>query len=274
VLFRVSHYSRYDYDVPVSLGAHRVRLLPRNLNQVVYRADVFVDPLPMAIRDEIDPSGNLQRVVEFNGSTRHLEVRTSLEVEVVGPPNLAHSLPGLPWSPPGAELAEFYSEVRQPSVVAYAQNLLSQSGPDPIAFLDHLTGTLFLSFHRHIRHTGAARTPEETLALRSGACRDLTVLFVAICQSLGLAARFVSGYQARSQTPDGERHLHAWAEVFLGQLGWRGFDPTHGERATDGHLALHAGANQASTMPIEGGFLFAGPKVNSTLTYSVRINTT
>jgi transglutaminase-like putative cysteine protease len=98
-------------------------------------------------------------------------------------------------------------------------------------------------------------------------------LFLAACRCQGLAARFVSGYQAQAQTPDGQRHLHAWAEVFLPGAGFHGWDPMHGVRVGAGHVALCAAPDQAATMPIEGGFFFQGATVNSTLDHSVRIST-
>ena len=80
------------------------------------------------------------------------------------------------------------------------------------------------------------------------------MLFLAACRSLGLPARFVSGYQAHAETPDGRRHLHAWAQARLPGLGWRGYDPTHGLAVADGHVALCAAPEQGATMPVEGGY--------------------
>lgn len=271
--FRVSHDSRYDYDVPVSLGSHQLRLLPRAANTFIAHVEVFVDPLPSGWHDEIDALGNTVRHVYFTGTTRHLVVNTQLDVVVNQPTRLGQALPPLPWAPTSDGLDHFRAHEFEPRVLAFAQELMAVSGPDPMAWLDHVSHELFARFDRHVRPTGAARTATETLILGSGACRDLSVLFLALCRSQGLAARFVSGYQARAQTPDGQRHLHAWAEVFLGSAGWRGWDPMHGVRVEDGHLALCAAANQAATMPIEGGFSFIGSVVNSTLTHSVRIGT-
>ncbi len=121
--------------------------------------------------------------------------------------------------------------------------------------LERLNWTLFTRTDRHIRAAGAAQAPTHTLATGRGACRDLTVLFMAACPSLGIAARFVSGYQAHAETPNGRRHLRAWAEVFLPGSGWEGFDPMHGFRVTDGHVALCAAPDQAATMPVEGGIM-------------------
>lgn len=273
VRFRVSHDSRYDYDVPVTLGLHRLRLLPRTFNNTARHLNVFVDPMPVTWQDQTDQFGNTVRHVHFSGTTSHLTVNTQLDVTVNAPPPVNYSLPPLPWAPTFDELAEFRAHDFEPRVLEYAQSLMVSSGAQPLAWLTHVTQTLFTRFDRHVRPTGDARTATETLTLGSGACRDLTVLFLALCRSQGLAARFVSGYQASAQTPDGQRHLHAWAEVHLGDAGWRGYDPMHGVAVEDGHLALHAGPTQAATMPIEGGFSFIGAVVNSTLTHSVRIGT-
>ena len=99
----------------------------------------------------------------------------------------------------------------------------------------------------------------------------MTALFCAACRSLGVPARFVSGYQAEADTPDGRRHLHAWPEAFAPDLGWLGYDPTHGLDVSDGHVALCAAPDQARTMPVEGGYYGAG--VTSTLSYAIEIAT-
>lgn len=68
---------------------------------------------------------------------------------------------------------------------------------------------------------------------------------------------------------DGKRHLHAWPEVWIEGAGWRGYDPTHGARVTDGHVALCAAPGQAETMPLEGGYW---GEARSTLAYAIEIN--
>jgi len=99
--------------------------------------------------------------------------------------------------------------------------------------------------------------------LGHGVCRDATNLFLAACRSLGAPARFVSGYQANADTPDGRRRLHAWPEAFAAGLGWLGYDPTHGVKVSDGYVSLCAAPGQAATMPVEGGCHGGG--VTSTL---------
>ncbi len=102
-----------------------------------------------------------------------------------------------------------------------------------------------------IREHGAPRPGEDTLARKEGSCRDLTLLFIEACRSLGIAARFVSGYHAGA--PDqGPRYLHAWAEVYLPGAGWRGYDPSHGLAVAQQHVAIAAAATPQLAAPVSG----------------------
>jgi transglutaminase-like putative cysteine protease len=274
VQFRIQHESLYRYDVPVALGVHRVRLTPRPGPVQVGKRRLVVEPQPVAWYEEQDAYENPITRLEFSGTTERLSIVSEVELTTLLPPDLPSWLDPLPYAPPSVDPQAVYRGATfHPEVRRFADALVLEGRRDPVAFLDHLTRTLFSRIDRHIRPVGEARAAHETLALGSGACRDLTVLFLEVCRSQGLAARFVSGYQAQAQTPDGQRHLHAWAEVFLPGAGWRGWDATHGVRVTDGHVALCAAPHQAATMPIEGGFFFQGSTVNSTLDHSVRIST-
>jgi transglutaminase-like putative cysteine protease len=274
VLFRVQHESLYRYDVPVQLGSHTLRLTPRPGAVRVSARRIVVEPEPSTWSDGLDGFGNPITTVGFNGSTQSLRVASSFELDTFGPPPLAPLVVALPREWAGNDdLSPYLVGAAHPNVRRFAEELAGAVQREPVAFLDHLTSTLYGRIDRHIRPSGNAREAHETLALGSGACRDLTVLFLEVCRSQGLASRFVSGYQALAQTPDGQHHLHAWAEVHLPGAGWRGWDPTHGVRVIDGHVALCAAPHQAGTMPIEGGFFFQGATVNSTLDHSVRIAT-
>jgi transglutaminase-like putative cysteine protease len=278
VRFIVHHHTRYRYDVPVVLAPHVLRLTPRPNAYLMRTRTLVVTPEPVALRDELDAFGNLVAHVDFPSRSVHeLIIDSRFELETPDPPlPSAETLPLLPWSPstdpalipfgPGAGDGDA-------GVAAFARGVAAEVGHRPVAFLTHLCRTMYARADRHIRPTGAAQTPAETLASWRGACRDLTVLFLAAARSLGLAGRFASGYQAAAETPDGQRYLHAWPEVFLPGVGWRGWDPTHGVPVGEGHVALCAAPVQADTMPVTGGFYLDGPSVTSTLDFEVRIET-
>jgi transglutaminase-like putative cysteine protease len=85
----------------------------------------------------------------------------------------------------------------------------------------------------------------------------VSVLFMDACRTQGLAARFVSGYH-EGDPDEEEKHLHAWAEVYVPGGGWRGFDPALGLAVADRHVALAAAVSPAQTMPVCGTFRGTG----------------
>jgi len=270
--FSVHHETLYRYSEPVRLAPHLLRLNPRADGARVLTGSVTVEPAPAARHESTDRFGNRITHVSFEGLSDLLRIDSCFDLDIpTAAPWCDPGLPRLPWlASRRDELADYRPDCgHDVAVAAFAAALASESGWAALPFLDRLCQTLFTRLDRHIRLEGAAQAPAQTLASGRGACRDLTVLFMAACRSLGIAARFVSGYQAHADTPDGHRHLHAWPEVFLPGAGWRGFDPTHGTAVTDGHLALCAAPDQAATMPIEGSFY--GNGVTATLDYRVRI---
>lgn len=274
VRFSVRHQTLYRYTMPVKFAPHVLRLNPRADSGRLLSGSLTVDPKPAVRYDLTDRFGNRVTHVRFEGLWDCLRIESRFDLDVSSVEPLRDpGLPRLPWPcNPHGELPDYCRpDGHDAAVHAFAAGLASECKWAALPFLSHLAETLFTCVERQIRVEGCAQTPAHTLATGRGACRDVTVLFMAACRTLGIAARFVSGYQARASTPDGLRHLHAWPEVFLPGLGWRGFDPTHGEAVADGHVAVCAAPEQAGTMPVEGGF-YAG-HVRSTLDYCVEIQT-
>jgi transglutaminase-like putative cysteine protease len=267
--FSVRHRTLYRYSAPVRLGAHVLRLHPRQTGVTISRETLGIEPAPAARAVAIDRYGNRVTEVAFAGATDRLLIESRFELETAPAAPLANGLPALPWRARDEIWAEFGGEAG-PKARGFATELLARTGGDALAFLDALNADLFSRTQRRIRDSGYAQDPEETLASAKGACRDLAALFMACARSLGLPARFVSGYQAQAETPDGKRHLHAWPEVFLPGAGWRGYDPTHGCAVSQGHVALCAGPDQRATMPVEGGYY--GDGVGSTLSFDLEIS--
>lgn len=273
--FSVNHETCYRYSSPVTLSTHLLRFTPRHDAGQLLANELVIEPTPRLVREIADRWGNRIFEVTFNGPTDILRILSRFELDTRLQAKLpsGNEVPLLPWPPTsGNGVAAFVvSDATEPAVQAFAGEIAEASDWMAPAFLERLNRTLYDRIDRQIRTDGDAHSPVHTLATRQGACRDLAVLFMDACRSIGIASRFVSGYQAHHESKDGRRHLHAWPEAYLPGTGWLGFDPTHGKPVTDGHVALCAAPRQSATMPVEGGFYGAG--VTSTLSYEVRIDT-
>lgn len=280
VRFEGEHLTRFTYSAPVYVEPLTVRLRPRDdAAQRLIRFDVAVTPEPGGIAQATDVEGNTSIRLWFEGLTDVLEIHTSFAVEtmrsnpfdyVVRDPTVLR----VPVRYPEAERAAIRHYRRVPgdeTVVAFAREVLALTDANSASFLDALTHRIAREFTHVIRPSGDAYPPAVTLAERTGACRDLTVLFIEACRSVGIAARFVSGYQDPGDD-DAERELHAWAEVYLPGGGWRGYDPSAGIAVADRHVAVAAGPTPRDAAPTEG--TFRGDNATSQLETKISLNAT
>lgn len=267
--FSVRHETLYRYSAPVRLGRHLLRLTPRGDGATVLERRLVVEPEPVAIVEARDAFGNSVTTLEFAGETDLFRIDSVFVLDTVAPEAWAADGATVPRGLGSNGAGEVAGPPLDAAVRAFADEIAEKAEGRVGPFLRLLNRTLHERTRHHIRGGGSAQPPEVTLATAAGACRDTAVLFIAAARCVGLTARFVSGYQARAETADGGRHLHAWPEVWIEGVGWRGFDPTHGLDVEDGHVALAAAPDQAGTMPIEGGFW--GDGVTSTLAYRVEI---
>lgn len=275
--FEIDHITRYDYTAPVHLGEHLLRFLPLRLAvQHPGRCELTIDPAPTRSEEDLDPWGNRVQRVGFQGYTEHLEIRAHLEVETLGatvrPGPGDVCLPVAYGNEPSA-IAPYLAPLEDPANLdAFVEPLLASAAGDGLAFLAGLNRAIHGFYHRGVRLEGPPRTPAETLARGEGVCRDLAVLFMAACRQVGLAARFISGYQQGDGTR-ALRYLHAWAEVYLPDHGWLGYDPTHGAPVGEDHVAVAAAPSAEAVTPVEGGYNFKGETITSTLATEIRITT-
>jgi transglutaminase-like putative cysteine protease len=283
---RVQHETVYDYDAPVELAHHLAYLRPRSTEvQLVRQWSLSIDPAPdewialahpvadahaPASQLSVDPWGN-DRLV-FSHSTVHerLAVRCSFEAGLSEPSPL-DPLDSPPWEAvadslryhAGAvrtEAVEFtlpsHFAARDPALAAFAREAFT---PDrPLA-----EGALALMAQVHEQfdykplatHVGTRAT--EALAQRHGVCQDFAHVMIGACRSLGLAARYVSGYLL-TQPPPGQPRLvgadasHAWAAVWCPTQGWLALDPTNKVQAGMDHVTLAWGRDYADVAPLRG----------------------
>jgi transglutaminase-like putative cysteine protease len=274
----IRHTLRYVYERPVFLEPVTLRLTPRHdATQRVLRHDLRVTPEPQGAAWTIDPDGVDARVLWFAQEHAELTVVSDSLVETLrdNPFDALTTHAGsqtLPASYP-AHLAEALAPYTIGSddeqVRAWAADLAKQAGGDSQRFLVRMAEEIHSAFRITDRPDGDPFTPARTLETREGACRDVTMLFMAACRSQGIAARFVSGYSL-NHPPETTRHeLHAWAEAYLPGGGWRGYDPSLGLAVADGHIALASGPDHRLAAALTGSY--RGTGVHSTLAYEIEL---
>jgi transglutaminase-like putative cysteine protease len=256
----VTHATLYRYDAPVQPERHTLRLRPRSdASQRLLRYECEISPAPAGRSECLDNDGNVVLETWFHTPVEQLEVHSFCEVEtlrenpfdfvlpdVTLPPFLEEPLrsalsPYLTPAAGGVELFEF------------ARTTAERSAYQTIPFLTELNRALFDDFRHETREEGEPYAPAATLEARAGSCRDLAVLFCALCRGIGIAARFVSGYEREASFHE-RAYMHAWAEVYLPGGGWRGYDPSQGLAVSTSHVAVAAAADPRLAAPIAGSY--------------------
>ena len=266
------HVTHYKYDRLVTLGPQVVRLRPApHCRSKIVSYSLKIEPEGHFINWQQDPFANYQARLVFPEKTREFKVTVDLvaEMAVYNPFDFflepgAENFP-FKYEPLLAqELAPYLvTEPATPAVQAYLDGI-DRTECRTIDFLVALNTKLQGDIRYLIRMEPGVQTPEQTLTLASGSCRDSGWLLVQLLRHCGLAARFVSGYLIQLKPdvksldgPSGTEvdftDLHAWCEVYLPGAGWIGLDPTSGLLAGEGHIPLACTPQPSGAAPVEGG---------------------
>ncbi len=265
------HRTSYTFDRAVALSPHVIRLRPAPHARTPIRGFTLkVTPEKHFINWQQDPFGNWLARLVFPDKAHALtvDVEVIADLSVINPfdffvEDYADKYPFKYSEALGMELAP-YREITESG--ARLRDWVGMVDRTPKRIVDFLVAINQRVQHETkytVRLEPGVQSCEDTLALRSGSCRDSAWLLVQILRHLGLAARFVSGYLVQLRPdgkpldgPAGTEHdftdLHAWTEVYLPGAGWVGLDPTSGLFASEGHIPLAATPSPASAAPIEG----------------------
>ena len=271
----LTHTTEFTYDRLVTLTPQVVRLKPApHCRTPIKSYSLKIEPSEHFINWQQDPYNNYLARIIFPEPTRKFKVTVGLIAEMISINSFdffledyADNFPFLYEEGLKKELAPFL-ETREngPCLLSYIEKYLNKK----IRTVDFLV-SLNMDLQKHIgyviRLESGVQSPEETLTVTKGSCRDTAWLLVHILRNLGLAARFVSGYliqlTADTQSLDGPKgtdkdftDLHAWTEVYLPGAGWIGLDPTSGMLAGEGHIPLACSADPGQAAPTSGSFTF------------------
>jgi uncharacterized protein (DUF2126 family) len=269
---RIQHQTRYDYDEPAALGPHLLRLRPAHHARAhLLSYNLTVEPAGAELRWQHDPWGN--RVVRltfpegFKTTSLVLTVDAAFDIRPVNPFDffVDERCQRVPFAYPPEIRAELgpYLDAKAPGPLLGRWLAETPFEGYVTDFLVALNSRVAADVRYIIRDEPGVQSSEETLALRSGSCRDSALLLVDALRALGLAARFVSGYLVQltdeGNIPDLARgvstdvvDLHAWAEVYVPGAGWIGLDGTSGLLCNEGHIALACTASPEQASPVEG----------------------
>jgi transglutaminase-like putative cysteine protease len=263
---RVAHETTYRYEAPASGVIQTLRVTPRNhAGQYVvdWRIDISVD---CRLEQQEDAFGNIVHAFSIDGPVSELRVLVDGEVETQDTAGIVQG--AVERFPPSLFLRETVLTRADPAMADYAAqrpHLQSPPADGTLATLHRLLARLHDDIACDAELADAGRTAAEAFARRRGSCRDLTHIFIAVARSLGVPARYVSGYFRRiggvaASDPGEAGHdaVHAWAEAHVPDLGWVGFDPANGFCVTDQHVRVAIGLDHHGAAPIRGAHYGGG----------------
>lgn len=248
-LFQIRHATTYRYANPVRLGRHRLMFRPHDSHDLrLVEARLTMSPPSTATRWLHDVFGNSVALVDFDGTARELSFISEIRLEHFPSDLPAYALEDYARSYPFSYSAEEIPDLGRTVERHYpdpehhlddwVKERVAEVGSgglvETLPLLERMTQAIHDGFTYQARDAEGTQTPQETLARGAGSCRDYALLMMEAARSLGLAARFVSGYLYDPAADGGGGSMfgggatHAWLQIYLPGVGWAEFDPTNG----------------------------------------------
>ena len=273
--YKIHHLTRYRYSEAVTNSQHDLHLLPRDLPyQRCLSADLEIRPTPAVYQERVDYFGNRAAHVVLASAHSELAVNAHSRVEVTVPATIAPDQ-DLAWEEAVSQIAQDRGRLAvqemtfpSPYIVAWddLRAYARASFPPGMPVLEgclELMARVHGDFTYDAKATTIATPLEEVFSKRRGVCQDFAHLMIACLRSLGLAARYVSGYLVTAPPP-GEARLvgadasHAWLAAFSPRFGFVDVDPTNSVLVADQHITLAIGRDFGDVTPLRGVVLGGG----------------
>lgn len=269
----VDHKTTYRYLNPVSFGDHRMMFRPRDSHDLrLLDATLSISP-GAEVRWFHDVFGNSVAVASFSEMADTLTLQSRIVLERYALNSLEFPIEDyartIPFSYPASEVPDLgrtierhYSDPER-RVTEWTRRFLGGGlgGIDTEMFLTSVTQGIRQEFDYAVRHEPGVQTPLETLELGSGTCRDYALFMMEAVRSVGLAARFVSGYLYDPALDGGVSDItgagstHAWVQVYLPGAGWVEFDPTNGSLGGANLVPIAVAREPGQAVPVAGSFV-------------------
>lgn len=243
----VRHTTRYRYDTPLANAMQQLRLTPESgPAQTVVDWTIDAPGIERATTYK-DAFGNQVQMVSGDGPVEDVEITASGVVETTDTNGI------LGFEPNAAAPARIYTRVTPLTTANQAIRKLAVNADvhDRIAGFHALMHAIRDKVEYKVGVTETHATATAALAAGEGVCQDHAHIFIAATRSLGIPARYVSGYLLLEDEQESEAH-HAWAEVLIDGLGWTGFDISNAMCPTDRYVRLTVGLDSRSAAPIRG----------------------
>jgi transglutaminase-like putative cysteine protease len=265
-IFVIRHVTTYHYRQPVAFGEHRMMLRPRDDgDQIVLDTEIDIAPKPRRICWTRDTLGNHVATAEFDRRATELRFESTIRLDHAAMSFAAHDIAGdareFPFArgkdhPPAVPPAAAH-----PRVQSWADGFLRADGTaNTYDLLVGMTQTIKKNFKHAARHQHGIQTPEQTLRLASGSCRDHALLMISALCHLGFSARFVSGYLYLAGDDEGEEavldggNTHAWVQVYVPGPGWVDFDPSSGTVGNQNLVRVAVVNDPREAIPLQGSW--------------------
>jgi transglutaminase-like putative cysteine protease len=246
----IIHSTIYRYDPPASGAIQVLRLTPRNhdgQHVVRWRIDVSTDARLAAHEDAF---GNVTHVFSADGPLAELRLDIDGAVETQNMEGLVTG--AVECFPPSLFLRDTPLTVADGAIHDFAQAARADCGGVVLAEAHELLRRLHAEIAFDTEMTEVMMSANEAFALKRGVCRDLTHIFLAAAHCLGIPARYVAGYLRFADGTIEQDAGHAWAEAFIPDLGWVGFDPANGICPADAHIRVAIGLDSLGAAPVRG----------------------
>lgn len=280
--YTIKHITQYMYTEPVTFCHNKANLTPPDLpTQKCEMNRIEIKPSPaisLQRKDYYDNTVTFFTMQEPHrkliiASTSMVEVRDSAPVDAATTPSWEVVRERLQKDRSNEILYAYQFAFDSPyirtdqALRAYAEPSFPPGRPVLEAALD-LTARIHAEFEYSPESTDVATPLETVMASRKGVCQDFAHLMIGCIRSMGLAARYVSGY-LRTIPPPGKPRLvgadasHAWLSLFIPELGWIDLDPTNNKIASSDHVTLSRGRDYDEVSPIRGVILGGGTQTIS-----------